>query len=388
MAVPFLDNIDAQQHELQNAVAQNLSTAPASPKEGQFWYDTTGGVKTLKFWNGSAWVVADATKSTGIPLGALATIATATLLGNNSGSAAVPSALTAAQAKTLLAISSSDVSGLTAAIEAVRLDQMTAPAADVSWNSKKITNLADPSLSTDAATKQYVDSQAQSAASGIDPKEAVLAASTGNLTLSGAQTVDGVALSVGDRVLVKDQTTASENGIYTVASGAWSRTSDASQGTLTNGALVLSTGGTVNAGTQWYLQTSDPITVGTTALTWTQFGAGGTYTADASGGLQLTGSAFSVKLPAGSGLQVGSSGLNVDKTVVPYKYSQTIGDGASTSITVTHNLNTQDVHVSLRAAASPYDIQYASVQCTDANNITISFATAPASNSLRVTVLG
>ena len=332
-------------------------------------------------------MVVDATKVTGIPLTALATIAAGSLLGNNGGTAAVPSALTAVQAKTLLAIVAGDVSGLTTAIQAVRLDQMAAPTAVVSLNSQKITNLATPTAANDAASKSYVDAQAQSAASGIDPKEAVKVATTANITLSGTQTIDGVSCAVGDRVLVKNQTTASGNGLYVVAAGAWSRSADGTQGELTNGALVLVTAGSTNAGSQWYLQTADPLTIGTTSLTWTQFGGGGAYTADASGGLQLVGSAFSVKLPASSGLATDASGLKVDATI-PRKYAGTIGDAASTSIVVTHNLGTQDVHVTLRAAASPYDIQYASVECTSTNTVTCKFATAPATNSIRVTVIG
>lgn len=388
MAVPFLDNVDLKNNELQNAVVQNLATAPASPKEGAVFYDSNTGVKVVKYWNGSEWVITDARKlSNAIQLAALVNIASATLLGNNSGASGAPQALTPAQAKTLLAIAAGDVSGLTAAIQAVRLDQMAAPINPVAFNGQRATGVADPTSAQDAATKAYVDAQAQGSAAGIDPKEAVRAATTANITLSGTQTVDGVALAAGARVLVKNQTTASENGIYVVAAGAWTRPADASGSNLTNGALVLSTGGTTNAGTQWYLQTPDPITVGTTALTWTQFGAGGTYTADASGGLQLTGSAFALKPKAGGGLAADATGAYADATI-PRKYAATVGDGSSTSITVTHNLGTQDVHVSLRAVASPYDIQYATVQCTTINTITLLFASAPAANSLRCTVIG
>lgn len=389
MAVPFLDALNLNQHELQNSVVQNLAAAPSSPVEGQQYYDSNTNVKTLKFWNGSAWVVLDTARlSNYIPLGALSNIAASTFLGNNTAGAATPVALTVAQAKSLLAIVPGDVSGFDTQVRTSRLDQMAAPTAAVSFNGQLLSSLGTPSASTDAATKGYVDSQVQSAAAGIDPKEAVRAATTANITLSGTQTVDGVALVAGDRCLVKNQTTASQNGLYTVASGAWTRTTDGSQGNLTNGALILSTAGTTNAGTQWYLQTADPITIGTTSLTFTQFGAGGTYTADAAGGLQLVGSAFSVKKPASSGLTTDSTGLYIDRTLVAYKYAATIGDGSSTSIAVTHNLGTQDVHVTLRSASAPYDIQYCTVQCTSTTQCTLIFATAPASNSLRVVVIG
>lgn len=386
MAVPFLDSINLNQNELQNAVAQSLGTAPGTPKGGQFYYDSANFV--LKFWNGSAWVPMDATKASNIPLSALASIATATLLGNNSGSSGAPVALTAVQAKALLSIAAGDVSGLTAAITAIRLDQFAAPTAAVALNSQRITGLATPSANGDAATKAYVDTQTQQAASGIDPKDAVRAATTANITLSGTQTVDGVALVAGDRVLVKNQTTAADNGLYTVASGAWSRTVDGSQGELSSGALVLATSGTANTATQWYLQTADPITVGTTAQTWTQFGAGATYGADPNGGLQLVGSAFSAKLPAASGLVADSTGLHVDTAVIARKYPATVGDGSSTAIVVIHNLNTQDVTVSLRNVASPYAAVLTSWEATSVNTITLRFASAPTSNSLRCVVTG
>lgn len=389
MAFTLLDNLNLGGNEIQNAVAQNLASAPDSPQEGRFFYDSTSGLKSFKFWNGSEWVVVDPRKLTNaIPLAALTNIANGTFLGNRSGSAGAPTAMTVTQAKTLLAIAPGDVSGFDTQVRTSRLDQMAAPTAAVAFNGQRATGLADPSSAQDAATKAYVDSQAQSGSSGLDPKDAVVAATTANITLSGTQTVDGVALSSGDRVLVKSQTDASQNGIYEVASGAWSRATDAGAGKLTNGALVLATDGDTNAGTQWYLQTADPITVGTTDLTFTQFGAGGTYTADASGGLELTGSAFGVKLPAASGLKTDANGLAVDTNVMARKYATDVGDGSSTSIVVTHNLNTRDVHVTLRAAASPYDIQYASVQCTSANTVTLQFAEAPDANALRATVIG
>jgi len=384
MAITYLDNVDLKQNQLLNAIVQVLSVAPSSPLQGQIYYSSALG--TLMQWNGSAWVSLDATKATNIPLTALTTIAANTLLGNNGGTAATPSALTATQAKALLAISTSDVSGLAAAITGTNLNSFAAPTANVSANGFNITNLAAPVNGTDAANKSYVDSAAQSAASGLDPKDAAVVATTANITLSGTQTIDGVAVTVGQRVLVKNQTTSSQNGIYVCNTGAWQLASDSVQGELTSGALILAVQGTTQAGTQWYLQTADPITVGTTNLTFTQFGAAGTYTASANGGLSLTGSAFSVKTT--TGLYTDGSGLHVNTANFLQKYSANVGDGSSTSIVVTHGLGTQDVSVTLRNNISPYDIQYASVQCTTSNTITIGFATAPSSNSLRVTVVG
>lgn len=131
-----------------------------------------------------------------------------------------------------------------------------------------ITLPANPTASLQAATKQYVDS----VASGISPKGVVQAATTANITLSGTQTIDGIAVVGGDRVLVKNQTTASQNGIYIVAVGAWSRSTDAdTSGEVANGMYCAVQSGTVNGGTSWILTTPNPITLDTSSLTFEQF---------------------------------------------------------------------------------------------------------------------
>lgn len=104
---------------------------------------------------------------------------------------------------------------------------------------------------------------------GGDYKASVRVATTANITLSGEQTIDGVAVVAGDRVLVKDQTAGAENGIYVAATGAWARAEDANgAGDLTSGVLVPVETGTSNADTIWMLTTDGAITIGTTALTW------------------------------------------------------------------------------------------------------------------------
>jgi hypothetical protein len=137
----------------------------------------------------------------------------------------------------------------------------------------RITNLGAPTSTTDAA--RLLD--CQEAAAGFDIKDPVLVATTTNITLSGTQTIDGVALSIGDRVLVKDQTTASQNGIYVVASGSWTRATDADNtpnSEVTYGMFCFVTSGTTNGQTQWVLITSGTIVLGTTSLSFTRFGVG------------------------------------------------------------------------------------------------------------------
>ena len=167
------------------------------------------------------------------------------------------------------------------------------------------------------------------------------AVATGNVaSLSGAQTVDGVALVAGDRVLLTGQTTAAQNGPWVVASGDWTRPpAGADNDELTPGALWLVLAGTANTGTQWRLATTGTITPGTTAVSIVQFGAGATYTAGL--GLTLTGSAFAVG--AGTGIVVSTGVTAIDTTVVGRKFRGTItGDGSTGAFAVTHNLNNED----------------------------------------------
>jgi hypothetical protein len=178
---------------------------------------------------------------------------------------------------------------------------------DQSMGSHKITNLTDPSSAQDAATKAYVDSVAQ----GLDVKNSVRAATTANITLSGAQTIDGVSVIAGDRVLVKAQTTGANNGIYVAAAGAWARSTDAdTSAEVTTGMFVFVEEGSLYAGTGWVLTTASPITLGSTALVFAQFSGTGAYTAG--NGLALTGTAFSVV--ANDGIAVSGSGVaaNID----------------------------------------------------------------------------
>ena len=221
-------------------------------------------------------------------------------------------------APTFRSLVAADIPTLTAAkisdfdtqVRTTRLDQMAAPTAAVSLNSQKITNLAAPTADTDAATKAYVDS----ARAGLDLKDSVRVATTANITLSATQTIDGVAVAAGDRVLVKNQNTASENGIYVVAAGAWTRATDFDSNTeVTAGAFTFVESGTVNADSGWVLATDGAITVGTTGLTFTQFSGAGSITAGI--GLVKTGSTLDVNLAASGGLEVATNAIQLKSSV-------------------------------------------------------------------------
>ena len=149
----------------------------------------------------------------------------------------------------------------------------------------------DPTTALQLATKQYVDAVAQ----GLDPKASCVAATTANITLSGAQTIDGVALIAGDRCLVKDQTLSQNNGIYLVAAAAWTRATDMDSWAEVPGAYTFIEQGTLYADTGWVCTSNAGGTLGTTAITWVQFAGVGSYTAGT--GLTLTGTQFSLTSP-------------------------------------------------------------------------------------------
>ena len=185
----------------------------------------------------------------------------------------------------------------TAFVRATRLDQLAAPGADLALGGYRLTGLGEPQGAQDAVTKAYVDLTVQ----GLEPKQSVRAASTANIaTLSGPMTLDGVALVAGDRVLVKDQTTATQNGIYVVAAGAWARSADADVWGELVSAYVFVESGTVNAD-MGYLATVDPGgTLGTTAITFVQFTGAGQILA----GAGLTKSGNTLDVGAGTGIAV------------------------------------------------------------------------------------
>jgi hypothetical protein len=168
--------------------------------------------------------------------------------------------------------------------------------ADLDAATYKIINLGTPSNTADAATKGYVDSVSQ----GLSIKEAVRVATTAEVTLStgleNGDTVDGVTLATGNRILVKNQSTGSENGIYTVnETGAPTRAIDANVSSeVTAGMFTFVSEGTVNGNTSWVLTTDNPITLDTTPLTFTQFAGAGTFTAGV--GLDLNGTEFVLDL--------------------------------------------------------------------------------------------
>jgi phage-related tail fiber protein len=184
-------------------------------------------------------------------------------------------------------------------------DGSVAFTADQSHGGFKITNVGTPTSTTDAATKAYVDSVAQ----GLSVKTAVRVATTANITLSGIQTIDGVLLVAGDRVLVKNQTTTSQNGVYDAASGAWARSADSDAGSELVNAFYFVTLGTTLQATGWTQSTPGPITIGSTAIVFNQFSGAADY--QAGNGLTKTGLTFDVGTASSARIVVNADNIDL-----------------------------------------------------------------------------
>ena len=493
MARQFLTGLNLNRNELQNARIQNLATDPNNGVEGQVYYNTVA--HEMRIYNGTIWeavglngVTADAseinildgatlsTAELNILDGATVTASELNILDgalisttelnylqgvtsnvqaqlndkapiNNpvfTGTVTVPTSIvfegaTADASETTLTVTDPtadrtitlpDASG-TVILSSDTVNALTAPTASFSMNSQKITNLATPTDATDAATKGYVDA----ARSGLDVKQSVRAATTANIDLStgGALTIDGVTTQVGDRVLVKDQSTASENGIYVVAANAWSRATDAdSDAEVTAGMFTFVSEGTANADTGWVLTTNDVITLNTTNLAFAQFSGAGQITAG--DGLTKTGSTINV-VGTADRITVNADSVDIAATYVGQNTITTLGTittgtwngttiaianggtgattaadartnlGATTKYTaanteitpssgiatwaVTHNLGIRTVLVQLYDL-STYETVEVDVVRTNTNTVTLSWnaATTVAADSYQVVIVG
>lgn len=244
---------------------------------------------------------------------------------------------------------------------------------------------ADASAATDLVTLQ----QMQAAIRGLDWKDNVRVASTGNINLAApGATIDGVTMALNDRFLAKDQTTASQNGIYVWngAAVAATRAVDAdASAEVTSGMATTVTEGTVNtsggtAPRAYSLITPNPITLGTTSLTFAVLGGGGAAYS-AGNGLNLAGQTFSVVV--GNGLLVDGTGVRVDPAIVSRIFQQ---DCAATTNpqTFTHGLGKRPL---VQVIATGGEKQNPDITITT-TDITVDWGAAPAAADYRVIAVG
>ena len=245
------------------------------------------------------------------------------LAGPGSGSAAAPT-FRSLVSDDVPSIAHTKISDFDAGVRTNTLAEMAAPAGAVSFNSQKITSLATPTASTDGATKGYVDSVSQ----GLDVKDSVKVATTANITLSGTQTIDGVAVSADERVLVKDQSTSSQNGLYLCKASTWERTTDLATGANAAGMFTFVEQGTVNADNGFTCTSNTgSAVVGTNNLAFAQFSGAGSVTAG--DGLDKSGNTLSLDLKSNGGLVIESTEVAVDLAASSITGTLAISDGGT-----------------------------------------------------------
>jgi hypothetical protein len=366
-------DLDLVRFAVMNAKANPVSADPSglgAGDEGLFWTNTTS--HKFKVWNGTAAI--DFTD-----------------LANSVGT-----------------LTASRISDFDTQVNTHRLSALLAPNADVPWGGFKITGIGDGVANTDVASYGQVLALLNS-----QSYKKVRAATTANITtLAGGapNTLDGVTLVAGDRILVKDQTTASANGIYTVttlgtgANGSWARSADADVAAeIPPGTVITVEEGTNNGDKMFMLTTNGPITLGTTSLSFSTYGAGGGSVTSVVGGAGLLGSGtttVTLDVTAGSTgtISVAADAVDVNVSRVPIKRTGTIPtvtgtvDGitvtvAAAVITFTHGQNNPAPMVVIRAGSSPVagytagEIVDMTDATVDANNVKITLPAAPSANN-------
>lgn len=251
-------------------------------------------------------------------------------------------------------------------------------------SASKVVNVPSPSAAGDVVPKSYVDSLVE----GLAWKDSCRVATQANLNLSSpGATIDGITMASQDRVLVRAQSTASENGIY-VWNGsavAMTRSLDASTFEELEQAVTTVEEGT-SAGTT-YRQDQVNGTIGSSTISWVTFGTSAPAASETTAGI--------AELATQAEVDAGTDDLRI---VTPLKlatwsgrirkYSTNIGDGSATSYTITHSLNTRDVIIRVFPNSGNYDDVEVDVYRPSTTTATLVFATAPASNAYRVVVIG
>jgi len=314
MAQKFLTNIDLNQNQLISATFEKLGTDPSSGNfEGRLIYNTA--TDTIKVYTGAAFVSLPHT----IVSGGGAGIAEALTVSESNGTVTLT-----------LNVADTDSAGLLPAAMWQMLTDATSDATvsklvkrDGNGNAK----VATPTDSNHIATKGYVDAARQ----GLDVKQSVRVATTDPINLASdlnaGDTIDGVTLVAGDRVLVKNQSTALENGIYVATtSGAASRSSDANgtadTGELKPGTFTFVEEGSANSDKGFIVSTNGTITIDSTAIAWTQFSGAGSFTSG--DGLSKDGNTINVNVTANR-TAITADAIDIASTYVGQSSITTLG---------------------------------------------------------------
>ena len=248
----------------------------------------------------------------------------------------------------------------------------------------KILNLPSPTSAGDAVPKSYVDS----AIEGLSWKDAARVSTQGNINLSApGATIDGITMASGDRVLVRSQTTQSQNGIYiwNGAAVAATRALDASTFAELEQAIVPVEEGT-DAGTQ-FRQTQVNGTIDSSNVIFTSFGTAAPSASESTAGI--------AEIATQAETDTGTDDSRIVTPLklktwsgAPKRYAAAFGDGSATSYTITHNLGSRDLTVAVYRNSGNYDEVECDVEHSTTNTVTLKFSAAPTSNQYRVVVLG
>jgi|694.fasta_scaffold75937_3 hypothetical protein len=333
MAQKFLTNIDLNRNQLVNASFEVLGTDPSTDLfDGRMYFNSADGVIKIYDSTAAAWrkVVAGIGNQAGVIAGG-AQAYSLTIVESNGQITITPNLATSASAGLMTAADFTKLGDATSESTAGKL-----VIRDGSGQAK----FGTPTDDNHAATKAYVDA----ARSGLDVKQSVRAATIAAVLLASGlengDAIDGVTLATGDRVLVKNQGTSSENGIYVVqASGAAVRATDFDgTGEVSGGAFTFVEEGTVNADSGWVVTSNGAITVGTDAIAWVQFSGAGQITAG--NGLTKSGNTIDAVGTAGR-ISVSSDAIDIDSGYIGQNTITTLGTiatgtWAATDVAIEH----------------------------------------------------